>query len=103
MFAVLCVGSFILSYVHMLYYLLLYIFRQESLVMEATGDSLAGEQTWPSEHEMCHDDAAHVGDGSGIDDGTGRSRRKIPVKVRSQSHVSVIVLVPLDIYVISVI
>jgi pre-rRNA-processing protein TSR1 len=45
--------------------------RQESLIMEASGDSILGEQTWPSEDELRHADSL-------MDAGRGRERRTTP-------------------------
>ena len=42
--------------------------RQDSLVMEASADSLMGEQTWPGEDEFQDMDA---------DKGQGRNRRDV--------------------------
>jgi hypothetical protein len=49
--------------------------RQESLEIEAAGDSILGEQTWPSEAELRHADEL-------MDAGRGRERRKVPATVR---------------------
>ena len=51
--------------------LILELFRQESLEIEARGDSLVGEQTWPSEEEMRQADGL-------LDEGRGRGRRSVP-------------------------
>ena len=54
--------------------------RQDSLIMSATGDVLAGEQTWPSEEEMVGGATEGVLDG---DLAVGRNRRKIAQTVRA--------------------
>ena len=44
--------------------------------IEAKGDSLVGEQTWPSEEEMQHADSL-------LDEGRGRGRRTVPGQLPS--------------------
>jgi hypothetical protein len=49
-----------------------FVFRQDSLVMSAAHDTIAGEQTWPTEAELNATD---------LNANAGRSRRNITSKV----------------------
>lgn len=65
---------------------------QETLVLEAAADGIAGEQTWPSEAEMGDASSSHAAGGD-VDPSAGRDRRRVPTNVsRARSQYFLVLL-----------